>query len=226
MPSGDAPRNVAIITDGNGRWASQRGLPPIAGHRAGADVVRERMKDAVRMGVKQLTVYSFSTENWSRPADEVEGLLRLFAERLVEEAPEMIERGIRMRFVGSRVGVPEKLLDRMDRAEEQTRGGSLMDLFVAFNYGARAEILEAAEKYEGGGEDAFRQLLNVPELEDPDLLIRTSGEQRLSNYLLWQCAYSEFVFRDEFWPDFTREAFVECIDEYNRRQRRFGGRVA
>ncbi|MDQ8046143.1 MAG: polyprenyl diphosphate synthase [Solirubrobacteraceae bacterium] len=226
MPDSDGPRNVAIITDGNGRWASQRGLPPIAGHRAGADVVRDRMKDAVRLGVKQLTVYSFSTENWSRPADEVEGLLRLFAERIVEETPEMIESGIRMKFVGSRDGVPQKLLDRMDDAEVRTAEGDLMTLFVAFNYGARAEILRAAEQYTGGGEDAFRQLLHVPELEDPDLLIRTSGEQRLSNYLLWQCAYSEFVFRDELWPDFTREAFVECFDEYSRRQRRFGGRVA
>jgi undecaprenyl diphosphate synthase len=223
---GGVPRNVAIITDGNGRWASQRGLEPIAGHRAGADVVRDRMKDAVRLGVRQLTVYSFSTENWSRPADEVEGLLRLFADRIVEETPEMIESGIRMRFVGSRVGVPQKLLDRMDQAEVDTAGGELLDLFVAFNYGARAEILAAAEKYEGGGEDVFRQLLHEPDLQDPDLLIRTSGEQRLSNYLLWQCAYSEFVFRDELWPDFTREAFVECIDEYTRRQRRFGGRVA
>ncbi len=224
--SGDAPRNVAIITDGNGRWASQRGLPPIAGHSAGADVVRERMKDAVRLGVKQLTVYSFSTENWTRPADEVEGLLRLFADRLVDEVPEMIDSGIRLRFVGSREGVPQKLLDRMDTAEAATEQGDLMDLFVAFNYGSRDEILRAAERYEGGGEDAFRKLLYVPDLEDPDLLIRTSGEQRLSNYLLWQCAYSEFVFRDELWPDFTREALVECIAEYSRRQRRFGGRVA
>jgi undecaprenyl diphosphate synthase len=222
----DVPRNVAIITDGNGRWASQRGLPPIAGHRAGADVVRDRMKDAARLGVKQLTVYSFSTENWSRPADEVEGLLRLFADRIIEETPEMVESGIRMRFVGSRDGVPQKLLDRMDDAEVKTAHGDLMTLFVAFNYGSRAEILRAAEKYEGGGEDAFRKLLHVPELDDPDLLIRTSGEQRLSNYLLWQCAYSEFVFRDELWPDFTREAFMECFEEYSRRQRRFGGRVA
>ena len=226
MTNGDVPRNVAIITDGNGRWAAQRGLPPIAGHRAGADVVRERMRDAVRLGVKQLTVYSFSTENWSRPADEVEGLLRLFSERTVEETPELIEGGIRLRFVGSREGVPQKLLDRMDTAEEATKHCDRLDLFVAFNYGSRAELLAAAEKYDGGGEDAFRELLYVPELEDPDLLIRTSGEQRISNYLLWQCAYSEFVFREELWPDFTREAFIECLHEYSSRQRRFGGRVA
>ena len=226
MTNGDVPRNVAIITDGNGRWAAQRGLPPIAGHRAGADVVRERMRDAVRLGVRQLTVYSFSTENWSRPPDEVEGLLRLFAERTVEETPELVEGGIRLRFVGSREGVPQKLLDRMDTAEEATRDGHRLDLFVAFNYGSRAELLAAAERYEGGGEDAFRDLLYVPELEDPDLLIRTSGEQRISNYLLWQCAYSEFVFREELWPDFTREAFIECLQEYSSRQRRFGGRVA
>lgn len=226
MTNGDVPRNVAIITDGNGRWAAQRGLPPIAGHRAGADVVRERMRDAVRLGVKQLTVYSFSTENWSRPADEVEGLLRLFSERTVEETPELVEGGIRLRFVGSREGVPQKLLDRMDAAEFATKDCDRLDLFVAFNYGSRAELLSAAERYDGGGEDAFRELLYVPELEDPDLLIRTSGEQRISNYLLWQCAYSEFVFREELWPDFTREAFIECLHEYSSRQRRFGGRVA
>lgn len=223
---GDVPRNVAIITDGNGRWAAKRGQPPIAGHRAGADVVRERIRDAVELGVKQLTVYSFSTENWGRPEEEVDGLMQLFAERLVDEVPELIEGGVRMRFVGAREGVPADLLAAMDEAEQRTAGGTELDFFVAFNYGSRAEILQAAERYEGGGEDAFRQLLYQPDLADPDLLIRTSGEQRISNYLLWQCAYAEFVFRDELWPDFTREAFVECLEAYGARQRRFGGRVA
>lgn len=225
MNPGGAPRHVAIITDGNGRWAAQRGLPPIAGHDAGADVVRECMKNCVRLGVQQLTVYSFSTENWSRPPDEVEGLLRLFTTRLRTETPEMIEHGVRLRFVGSREGVPQQLLDRMDEATEATAAGELLEFFVAFNYGGRAEILLAAERYEGGGEEAFRQLLHVPELRDPDLVIRTSGEQRLSNFLLWQSAYAELVFRDELWPDFTRRSLIECFAEYTHRQRRFGGRT-
>ncbi len=226
MTGVEPPRNVAIITDGNGRWAKQRGLPPIAGHSAGADVVRERLKDAVRLGIRQLTVYSFSTENWSRPKDEVDGLMELFAQRTVQEVPALIEGGVRLRFVGSRLGVSAELLARMDQAEVDTEHCENLDLFVAFNYGSRQEILEAAERYTGGGEEAFRQLLHEPELQDPDLLIRTSGEQRISNYLLWQCAYSEFVFRDELWPDFTREAFEACLEEYSQRQRRFGGRVA
>jgi undecaprenyl diphosphate synthase len=223
---GDVPRNVAIITDGNGRWAAQRGLPPIAGHTAGADVVRDRLRDAVELGVKQLTVYSFSTENWNRPASEVQDLMELFSQRLVDEVPAMIESGIRMRFVGSREGVPADLLDGMVEAERRTEAGDKFDFFVAFNYGARAEILQAAERYDGGGEEAFRKLLYQPDLADPDLLIRTSGEQRISNYLLWQSAYAEFVFREELWPDFTREDFVECLEMFGARERRFGGRVA
>lgn len=225
MKAGDVPRHVALIMDGNGRWAAQRGLPPIAGHRAGADVVRDRMRDAVRLGIRQLTVYSFSTENWSRPAEEVDALMDLFAERMVEETPEMVESGIRLRFVGSREGVPADLLRRMDEAERTTAGGDAFDMFVAFNYGGRAEILQAAARYDGGGEDAFRRLLYQPDLADPDLLIRTSGEQRISNYLLWQCAYAELVFREELWPDFTSDAFSECLEQFGRRERRFGGRV-
>ncbi len=226
MFSGEVPRHVAIITDGNGRWAAQRGLPPIAGHRAGADVVRDRLRDAREFGIKQLTVYSFSTENWTRPAAEVSDLMDLFSQRLVDEVPEMVEHGIRMRFVGSREGVDAGLIAAMERAEAETAAGDTLDLFVAFNYGSRQELLQAAERYEGGGEDAFRSLLYQPDLQDPDLLIRTSGEQRISNYLLWQCAYAEFVFREELWPDFTRESFIEAIEEYSSRQRRFGGRVA
>ena len=226
MTEGAVPRNVAIIMDGNGRWAAERGLPPIAGHRAGADVLRERMKDAAAWGVKQLTVYSFSTENWSRPAEEVNGLMELFAQRLTEETPVLNEHDIRLRFIGSREGVSPSLLEKMDAAEAQTSTCQQMELFVAFNYGSRAELLYAAERYTGGGEDAFRELLYVPELQDPDLLIRTSGEQRISNYLLWQCAYAEFVFRDELWPDFTSEAFTASLEEFAGRQRRYGGRVA
>jgi undecaprenyl diphosphate synthase len=217
-------RYVAIITDGNGRWASARGLETIEGHRAGADVVKARLRDAVELGVRELTVYSFSTENWSRPAEEVAGLMRMFSERILGETPELDAEGVRMRFIGRRSGVSDALLEQMDWAERETASNDRITLFVAFNYGGRAEILDAAERYTGGGEEAFRQLLYAPEMHDPDLIIRTSGEQRTSNYLLWQSAYSELVFRDELWPDFSRESFEACLDEYARRQRRFGGR--
>jgi len=215
---------VAIITDGNGRWAQQRGLPVIEGHRAGADAVKERLRDAVELGVKELTVYSFSTENWTRPREEVDGLMGMFAERIDRETPELDEEGVRMRFIGRREGISEQLTGRMDWAESQTASNDRITLFVAFNYGGRAEILDAAAAYEGGGEAEFQSHLYAPEMHDPDLLIRTSGEQRISNYLLWQCAYSEFVFRDELWPDFGREAFEACLAEYDERQRRFGAR--
>jgi undecaprenyl diphosphate synthase len=220
MPAG----HVAIITDGNGRWAQQRGLPVIEGHRAGADVVKERLRDAVDLGIKELTVYSFSTENWTRPKEEVDGLMAMFAERIDRETPELNDEGVRMRFIGRRDGLSEELTGRMDWAERETEGNDRIILFVAFNYGGRAEILDAAERYGGGGEEEFHGLLYAPEMHDPDLLIRTSGEQRISNYLLWQCAYSEFVFRDELWPDFSREAFEAALAEYEERQRRFGAR--
>jgi undecaprenyl diphosphate synthase len=215
---------VAIITDGNGRWAKQRGLPVIEGHRAGADAVKERLRDAVEFGVKELTVYSFSTENWTRPREEVEGLMAMFAERIDRETPELDEEGVRMRFIGRREGISEELTGRMDWAEDKTAANDRITLFVAFNYGGRAEILDAAAAYEGGGEEEFQSHLYAPEMHDPDLLIRTSGEQRISNYLLWQCAYSEFVFRDELWPDFSREAFAASLRDYEERQRRFGAR--
>jgi undecaprenyl diphosphate synthase len=215
---------VAIITDGNGRWAQQRNLPVIEGHRAGADAVKERLRDAVELGVKELTVYSFSTENWTRPRDEVQGLMAMFAERIDRETPELDEEGVRMRFIGRRQGISEELTGRMDWAEEKTAGNDRITLFVAFNYGGRAEILDAAEAYRGGGEEEFHKHLYAPEMHDPDLLIRTSGEKRISNYLLWQCAYSEFVFRDELWPDFGRAAFEDSLREYEERQRRFGAR--
>ena len=219
-----AARYVAIITDGNGRWAEARGLPPIAGHRAGADVVKERLRDAARLGVSELTVYSFSTENWLRPKGEVDGLMAMFGERIDRETPELHEEGVRMRFIGRREGVSAELQRKMDWAEEKTRGNDHISLFVAFNYGGRAEIVDAARTFEGESEDDFRRHLYAPEMHDPDLLIRTSGEQRTSNYLLWQCAYSELVFREELWPDFTREAFEASLKEFDRRKRRFGAR--
>ena len=217
-------RYVAIITDGNGRWAQRRGLEPIDGHQAGADVVKERLRDAVDFGVEELTVFSFSTENWSRPRGEVEGLMRMFRERIERETPELHDEGVRMRFIGRRDEIDPELMERMEWAEDLTADNDRIRFFVAFNYGGRSEILDAAKLFEGGGEDDFRAGLYAPEMHDPDLLIRTSGELRISNYLLWQCAYSELVFRDELWPDFSREAFKESLEEFEARKRRFGAR--
>jgi len=217
-------RYVAIITDGNGRWAAERGLSPLEGHRAGADVVKARLRDAVELGVEELSVFSFSTENWSRPRAEVEGLMEMFGERIDAETPELDDEGVRMRFIGRRQGVPPGLRRRMEWAEERTANNRRITLFVAFNYGGRAEILDAARDFHGGGDDEFRARLYAPEMHDPDLLIRTSGELRVSNFLLWQCAYSELVFRDELWPDFDRRAFEESLATYEERRRRFGGR--
>ena len=217
-------RYVAIITDGNGRWAQQRGLAPIEGHRAGADVVKARLRDAAELGIEELTVYSFSTENWRRSPEEVAGLMRMFGERLDDETPELDEEGVGMRFMGRREGVSPELQQRMDWAERLTADNTRITMFVAFNYGSRAEILDAARGFEGTTEEEFAARLYAPEMHEPDLLIRTSGEQRISNYLLWQCAYSELVFRDELWPDFDREAFEQSLAEYGRRQRRFGAR--
>ncbi len=217
-------RYVAIITDGNGRWAEQRGLPVVEGHRAGADTVKARLRDAVELGIEELTVFSFSTENWTRPASEVEGLMQMFGERIEAETPELREEGVRMRFIGRREGISGELIERMEWAEETTAANERIQLFVAFNYGGRAEIVDAARSFQGTSEEEFRDHLYAPEMHDPDLLIRTSGEQRISNYLLWQCAYSELVFRDELWPDFGREAFEQSLQEFAERRRRFGAR--
>jgi undecaprenyl diphosphate synthase len=223
--AGRRARYVAIITDGNGRWARSRGLPVVAGHEAGADTVKARLRDAVDLGVEQLTVFSFSTENWRRPADEVSALMEMFARRIELETPELHEQGVRMRFVGRRADpVSPELIERMEWAEGVTGGNSRITLFVAFNYGGRAEIVDAARTFTGGDEDAFRRHLYAPEMHDPDLIIRTSGEQRSSNFLIWQGSYSELVFRDELWPDFSREAFEQSLEEFTARSRRFGGR--
>jgi undecaprenyl diphosphate synthase len=220
----DRPLYVAIITDGNGRWARQRGLPVVEGHRAGADTVKARLRDAAELEVRELTVYSFSTENWSRPREEVDALMAMFAQRIDAETPELREEGVRMRFIGRRDGVSEELVERMRWAEQQTAANDRITLFVAFNYGGRAEIVDAARKFTGTTEEEFRRHLYAPEMHDPDLIIRTSGERRLSNYLMWQSAYSELVFRDELWPDFSRAAFEDALAEYEARRRRFGGR--
>lgn len=218
------PAYVAIITDGNGRWAERRGLPTIEGHRAGADVVKERLRDAAELGVEELTVFSFSTENWQRPEDEVAALMAMFAERIDAETPELDAEGVRMRFIGRRDRISEELVERIEWAERTTAGNRRITLFVAFDYGGRDEIVRAAAAFDGGGEEGFRRHLYAPEMHDPDLLIRTSGEQRLSNYLLWQCAYSELVFADELWPDYTRDCFERDLAALASRKRRFGGR--
>ena len=218
-------RNVAIITDGNGRWAEREGLPVVAGHEAGADTVKARLRDAVDLGVRELTVYSFSTENWNRSEDEVSALMDMFGRRIEGETPELHEQGVRMRFIGRRSApVPPRLSEQMEWAEGVTANNTRITLFVAFNYGGRAEIVDAARTFTGGDEADFRSHLYAPDMHDPDLIIRTSGEQRISNYLLWQGAYAELVFRDELWPDFSRVAFEESLEEFARRRRRFGGR--
>ena len=222
--SASAARHVAIITDGNGRWATGRGLPVIEGHRAGADTVKARLRDAAELGIEELTVFSFSTENWSRPAAEVEALMTMFGERIDSETPELHEEGVRMRFIGRREGISPELVERMRWAEDTTRDNRRITLFVAFNYGGRAEIMDAARSFTGHTEEEFRRHLYAPDMHDPDLLIRTSGELRISNYLLWQLAYAELVFRPELWPDFTREALVESLEEFSARKRRFGAR--
>ena len=237
-----AARYVAIITDGNGRWARARGVPVNEGHSAGADTVKARLRDAAELGIEELTVYSFSTENWSRPAEEVQGLMQMFSRRIAGETPELHEEGVRMRFIGRREGVDEALAEQMSWAEELTGANERITLFDAFNYGGRAEILDAARRFAAkrvaqaaagrqagplaleSDEAEFRACLYAPEMHDPDLIIRTSGERRLSNYLLWQSAYSELVFREELWPDFTREALEQSLAEYAERRRRFGGR--
>jgi undecaprenyl diphosphate synthase len=218
-------RYVAIITDGNGRWAKQQGLPVMAGHEAGADTVKARLRDAVDLGVEELTVYSFSTENWSRSPDEVAALMAMMERRIDQETPELDAEGVRMRFIGRRSDpVPAALIERMEWAEEVTSENTRITLFVAFNYGGRAEIIDAARTFTGGSEEDFRSHMYAQDMHDPDLIIRTSGEQRLSNYLLWQGAYSELVFREELWPEFSRAAFEQSLEEFAARQRRFGGR--
>ena len=217
-------RRVAIIMDGNARWAKREGVPTIAGHKAGVDTLKQTVKDAVKLGIEELTVYAFSTENWTRPDDEVSGLMALFAERIESETPELDEEGVRIRYVGRRDDIDADLVRRMEWSEAETAANTRLSLFVAFNYGGRAEILDAAARYEGGGEEEFAKHLYAPDMNEPDLLIRTSGEHRLSNFLLWQTAYSELVFTDTLWPDFDEAALAAALAEFDARERRFGAR--
>lgn len=225
-PPLERPRaaDVAIVIDGNRRWASARGLSPSAGHEAGADTLGERVRDALELGIEQLTVYSLSTENLARPAVELVPLIELLAERIERETPRLSGEGVSVQFIGNRDGLPPALVEEMCRAEQLTARNRAMTLFLAVNYGSRAEIVHAASRFRGGDEHAFGQLLYAPAMRDPGVVIRTGGERRLSNFLLWQAAYSELVFREELWPDFSREALERSLDELDSRVRRFGGR--
>ena len=222
--AGDRPRYVAIIMDGNARWAASRGLGVTEGHRAGTDTLKRTVDIAGDLGIEQLTVYAFSTENWARPDAEVTGIMSLFVDRLRREAPELDERGVRLRIIGRRDRVSEPVREQIEWAEGLTAHHKARTLFVAFDYGGRAEILHAAEAYGGGGEEEFRKLLYAPDMKDPQLIIRTGGELRLSNFLLWQAAYSELYFSDKMWPDFDREEFERAVSSYGSREYRFGGR--
>jgi undecaprenyl diphosphate synthase len=225
----EVPASVAIIMDGNGRWARERHLPVGAGHRAGARALKRVVRAAGDAGIKDLTVFSFSTENWSRPLDEVEDLMGLFCELIDREVPELHAERVRIRFIGRCDDLDDALRAKIAEAEALTAGNDGMALFIAMNYGGRQEIIDAARRFavECGpeaGEAEFAAMLYDPDLRDPELVIRTSGEQRLSNFLLWQSAYAELHFSPRLWPDFTPEDLELALADYARRHRRFGGR--
>ena len=227
----ESARNVAIIMDGNGRWASRRGLPLLAGHAAGTRALRRTVEAAPDLGVRSLAVYAFSTENWGRPPEEVEGLMSLFADTIEREFPDLHRQGVRVRFVGRRDRCPESLRVLMDDMEARTAGNTRLDLWVAFDYGSRDEIVRAVRALVEAGtepaaidEDAVRAHLYAPEMPDPDLVIRTSGEVRVSNFLLWQSAYAELEFVPTLWPDFGRDELAAALQAYAQRRRRFGVR--
>jgi len=234
LPEGDLPEvasSVAVIMDGNGRWAKRRGLPVAAGHRAGTRALRRTVEAAIELGVHDLTVYAFSTENWSRPADEVEALMAIFGETIERELHDLAEQGVRVRFIGRRDRAPADLRARMDAMEDRTELNGRLNLWIAFDYGGRSELVEATRRLVESGVDA-REIdenliaanLHAPDLPDPDLLIRTSGEIRISNFLLWQLAYAELVFVDKLWPDFDARDLRAALTQYAQRRRRFGGR--
>ena len=224
----DAAHAVAIIMDGNARWARKRSLPIAAGHRAGTKALRRTVEAAIDLGVDSLAVYAFSTENWNRPPDEVELLMDIFTETIERELPDLVRQGVRTRFLGRRDRAPAALQQRMAALERETEGNRRLNLWIAFDYGGRAELVNAANPAVASGreidEETFASYLNAPEMPDPDLLIRTSGELRISNFLLWQLAYAELVFVDTLWPDFGEEDLRAALDDYASRRRRFGGR--
>ena len=233
--SAGVPRHVAIIMDGNGRWAAKRGLPRVAGHRAGAEAVRRILKSAVKAGVQVLTLYAFSSENWRRSEDEISDLKGLMGYYLERELDELAREGVQLRLIGDHKAFGPQLVERLERAVERTANNDRLILVVALNYGARSEIISAAQRLaqeaQGGtlnpadiDEARFGEELTTAGLPELDLMIRTSGEKRLSNFLLWQSAYAELVFTDTLWPDFDEQAFLDALGEFAQRQRRFGGR--
>ena len=233
----DVPRHVAIIMDCNGRWAAARGLPRVEGHRRGVEALRKTVRAAGEMGIRCLTIFSFSSENWQRPASEVRDLMGLLRRFIRNDLAELHGNNVRVRVIGERDGLDPDIRRLLEEAEDLTRENDGLSLVVAFNYGARDEIARAvrriAERVASGAlapqavtEELIGQHLDAPDIADPDLIIRTSGEQRLSNFLLWQAAYSELVFTQVYWPDFDRAALEAAIEEFRRRERRFGGLAA
>lgn len=224
----DIPRAVAIVMDGNGRWAEARGLDVAEGHRAGSRALRPIVETAIDVGVGSLAVYAFSTENWTRSDDEVSALMEIFGETIDRELRDLAKEGVHTRFVGRTDRAPEWLREKMAGLERATENERRLHLWIAFDYGGRAEIVEAARRLAERGEEidevSFARALYAPDMPDPDLVIRTSGEQRVSNFLLWQSAYAEFVFTDTLWPDFGPDEFRAAIEDYAGRRRRFGGR--
>ncbi len=221
------PKHVAIIMDGNGRWAKLRGLPRIYGHREGAKAVERTIRIAKNIGIKYLTVFAFSTENWQRPKEEVEAIMSLLVEYINTKVPELIKENIKLRFMGRKENLPEMILETMKEGEEKTKNCDSMDFIVAINYSGKAEIIDAVNKIITSGkpditEEDFKNFLYLPDVPEPDLLIRTSGEQRISNFMLWQLAYTELYFTPVLWPDFDEEEFLKAIYDYQSRERRFG----
>lgn len=232
---GAQPQHIAIIMDGNGRWANERGLPRAVGHRNGVEAVRRTVRAAIELGIPYLTLYSFSSENWTRPADEIDDLMGLMKRFIRRDLAELHHAGVMIRVIGERANVDPELMALIDEAVELTRNNSAITLIIAFNYGARGEIAKAARTLAAEVAAGTLQVaditverisatLDTAGIPDPDLLVRTSGEMRISNFLLWQCAYTEFVFLDAYWPDFGRELLEEAIARFRARDRRFGGR--
>jgi undecaprenyl diphosphate synthase len=222
---------VAIILDGNARWAATHGVPVAEGHREGTRALRRTVEAGISLGIGAVVVYGFSTENWTRPPDEVDDLMEIFGETIDRELPDLARQGVRVRFLGRRDRAPEELQDKMAELEAATGTNDRLDLWIAFDYGGRAELADAAKRLVQAGiepeeidEDTFARALYEPDLPDPDLLIRTAGDQRISNFLLWQLAYAELVFLDTTWPDFGEADLRAALEEYATRERRFGGR--
>jgi undecaprenyl diphosphate synthase len=224
----EVPHAVAIVMDGNGRWATAHGVSVAEGHRAGSRALRPVVETAIDVGVESLAVYAFSTENWTRPGEEVEALMEIFGETIDRELVDLAKEGVRTRFVGRRDRAPDWLRAKLAELEGATASETRLNLWIAFDYGGRAELVEAARRIAESGadvdEESFGRYLYAPEMPDPDLVIRTSGELRVSNFLLWQSAYAEFAFIDTLWPDFGPEEFRAAIEDYASRRRRFGGR--